>query len=103
MTDLSPLVAAPGAHSIPYFDPSFPDRRMILHAARPRHFDASNNRINYNYDEFNNHHNNDYHDNHYHDNDYNDNDYHDNDYHDYDYRNFKCNRYDNYNNCNNIN
>ncbi len=41
MTDLSPLVAAPGAHSIPYFDPSFPDRRMILHAARPRHFDAN--------------------------------------------------------------
>jgi len=39
MTDLSPLVAAPGAHSTPYFDPAFPDRQLILHSARPRHFD----------------------------------------------------------------
>jgi hypothetical protein len=35
MTDLSPLVAAPGASSLPYFDPAFPDRTLILHAARP--------------------------------------------------------------------
>jgi hypothetical protein len=36
MTDLSPLVAVPGASSLPYFDPAFPDRMLILHAARPR-------------------------------------------------------------------
>ena len=36
MIDLSPLVAAPGPRSLPYFDPSFPDRMLILHAARPR-------------------------------------------------------------------
>ena len=41
MTDLTPLVAAPGAHSIPYFDPAFPDRQLILHGARPRHFDGA--------------------------------------------------------------
>ena len=41
MTDLSPLVAAAGAHSIPYFDPAFPGRQLILHSARPRHFDAN--------------------------------------------------------------
>jgi hypothetical protein len=34
--DLSPLVAAPGASSLTYFDPAFPDRRLVLHAARPR-------------------------------------------------------------------
>jgi hypothetical protein len=36
MIDLSPLVAAAGASSLPYFDPAFPDQRLILHAARPR-------------------------------------------------------------------
>jgi dienelactone hydrolase len=36
MTDLSPLIANPGASSLPYFDPAFPDRMLILHAARPR-------------------------------------------------------------------
>lgn len=35
MIDLSPLVAAPGASSLPYFDRAFPDQRLILHAARP--------------------------------------------------------------------
>ncbi|HUN38724.1 MAG TPA: alpha/beta hydrolase [Acetobacteraceae bacterium] len=38
MTDLSRLVAAPGAHSLPYIDPMFPDRPLVLHAARPRAF-----------------------------------------------------------------
>ena len=36
MIDLSPLVARAGPRSLPYFDPSFPDRMLILHAARPR-------------------------------------------------------------------
>jgi hypothetical protein len=36
LNDLSPLVAAPGASSLPYHDPMFPDRTLILHAARPR-------------------------------------------------------------------
>ena len=36
MIDLSPLVAQAGPRSLPYFDPSFPDRLLILHAARPR-------------------------------------------------------------------
>jgi hypothetical protein len=35
MIDLSPLVATAGATSLPYFDPAFPDRKLILHAARP--------------------------------------------------------------------
>jgi hypothetical protein len=35
MIDLSPLVAHPGAVSITYFDPAFPNRQLILHAARP--------------------------------------------------------------------
>jgi hypothetical protein len=35
MTDLSPLVAAPGPASLPYFDPAFPNQRLVLHAARP--------------------------------------------------------------------
>jgi hypothetical protein len=34
--DLSPLVAASGASSLAYFDPAFPDRQLVLHAARPR-------------------------------------------------------------------
>ena len=36
MTDLSDLVAAPGANIVPYYDPAFPDRLLLLHAARPR-------------------------------------------------------------------
>lgn len=36
MIDLSPLVAQAGPRSMPYFDPAFPDRRLVLHAARPR-------------------------------------------------------------------
>jgi hypothetical protein len=36
MIDLSPLVAAAGASSLPYRDPALPDRPLILHAARPR-------------------------------------------------------------------
>jgi hypothetical protein len=32
------LVAAPGAHSQPYIDPAFPDRPLMLHAARPVNF-----------------------------------------------------------------
>jgi hypothetical protein len=35
MTDLSPLIATAGATCLPYFDPAFPDRMLILHAARP--------------------------------------------------------------------
>jgi poly(3-hydroxybutyrate) depolymerase len=38
MTDLSRLVAAPGAHSLRYIDPMFPDRPLVLHAARPHAF-----------------------------------------------------------------
>jgi hypothetical protein len=34
--DLSPLVAAPGAASLPWHDPMFLDRTLVLHAARPR-------------------------------------------------------------------
>jgi hypothetical protein len=34
--DLAPLVAAAGPSSLPYVDPAFPDRQLILHAARPR-------------------------------------------------------------------
>jgi hypothetical protein len=36
MTDLSPLVAAAGPQSLPYFDPAFPDQELILHSARPQ-------------------------------------------------------------------
>jgi len=35
MIDLSPLVAQAGPSSMPYFDVAFPDRMLILHAARP--------------------------------------------------------------------
>ena len=38
MTGLAQLTAAPGANAIPYFDPAFPDRRLVLHSARPREF-----------------------------------------------------------------
>ena len=41
MIDLSPLVAAPGGHSMRYVDPMFPDRTLHLHSARPRRFDPS--------------------------------------------------------------
>ena len=35
MTSLLPLVAQAGPATLPYADPSFPDRRLVLHAARP--------------------------------------------------------------------
>ncbi len=35
MIDLAPLVAQAGPNSMPYFDAAFPDRMLILHAARP--------------------------------------------------------------------
>jgi hypothetical protein len=41
MTDLAPLVARPGANSMPYTDPAFPDRTLLLHAARPANWDPS--------------------------------------------------------------
>jgi len=40
VSDLSHLVAAPGAHSLPYIDPAFPDSPLVLHAARPHRFTA---------------------------------------------------------------
>lgn len=36
MIDLAPLVADPGASSLAYSDPAFPDRMLMLHGARPR-------------------------------------------------------------------
>jgi poly(3-hydroxybutyrate) depolymerase len=39
MIDLVRLVEAP-ATSLPYLDPAFPDRLLVLHAARPRDFDT---------------------------------------------------------------
>ena len=41
MSDLSRLIAAPGANALPYFDPAFPGRQLILHSARPRRYDPS--------------------------------------------------------------
>jgi poly(3-hydroxybutyrate) depolymerase len=41
MIDLSPLVAAPGPHTLPYHDPVFPDRTLLLHSARPERYDPS--------------------------------------------------------------
>jgi hypothetical protein len=35
VTDLSVLVSSPGPASLPWFDPAFPDRAIVLHAARP--------------------------------------------------------------------
>ena len=35
MTDLSRLVDGPAATSLPYVDPAFPHRPLVLHAARP--------------------------------------------------------------------
>ena len=40
MTDLRQLVTEPGANQLEYFDPTFPDRKLRLYSARPRHFDA---------------------------------------------------------------
>jgi poly(3-hydroxybutyrate) depolymerase len=40
MTNLTPLVDAPGAHTLMYTDPAFPDRPLPLHSARPRRFDG---------------------------------------------------------------
>ncbi len=36
MTDLSRLVEATAAGSLPYLDPAFPNHLQVLHAARPR-------------------------------------------------------------------
>jgi hypothetical protein len=41
VTDLAPLVAASGGHSLAYHDPAFPDRALVLHSARPRRYDAA--------------------------------------------------------------
>ena len=38
MTDLSRLVEGPAAGSLSYVDPVFPDRPLLLHAARPRDY-----------------------------------------------------------------
>jgi hypothetical protein len=38
MIDLSRLVTTPGANTIPYVDPAFPERALVLHAACPHHF-----------------------------------------------------------------
>jgi hypothetical protein len=40
MTELKRLVDTPGASSLPYVDPAFPDRPLVLHAARPREYDT---------------------------------------------------------------
>src|SRR5580698_2115013 len=40
MTDLTCLVKAPGAHSLEYVDEAFPERPLVLHAARPGQFAA---------------------------------------------------------------
>ncbi|HEY3848107.1 MAG TPA: alpha/beta hydrolase [Acetobacteraceae bacterium] len=40
MTDLSRLVDAAGANSLPYVDAAFPERPLMLHAARPSRFAA---------------------------------------------------------------
>jgi hypothetical protein len=41
VSDLSSLVDTPGAHSMPYFDPAFPDRTLLLHSACPRRHDPA--------------------------------------------------------------
>ena len=38
MTSLAALVEQPGGHTIDYRDPGFPDRSILLHSARPRHY-----------------------------------------------------------------
>jgi poly(3-hydroxybutyrate) depolymerase len=40
MTELKSLVDTPGASSLPYVDPAFPDQPLELHAARPRKYDT---------------------------------------------------------------
>jgi hypothetical protein len=40
MIELTCLVDAPGASSLPYVDAAFPDRPLVLHAARPREYNA---------------------------------------------------------------
>jgi poly(3-hydroxybutyrate) depolymerase len=39
MADLLSLVDAPGAHTLTYTDPAFPDRPLLLHSARPQRYD----------------------------------------------------------------
>jgi len=41
MVDLSSLVNAPGAHTITYTDPAFPDQPLHLHSARPQRYALS--------------------------------------------------------------
>jgi poly(3-hydroxybutyrate) depolymerase len=40
MIDLSPLVHAPGAHTLVYTDPAFPEQPLLLHSARPHRYDT---------------------------------------------------------------
>jgi poly(3-hydroxybutyrate) depolymerase len=40
MIDLSPLVNAPGAHTLVYTDPAFPEQPLLLHSARPHRYDT---------------------------------------------------------------
>jgi hypothetical protein len=40
MIELTSLVDACGASSLPYVDPAFPDRPLVLHAARPREYNT---------------------------------------------------------------
>jgi poly(3-hydroxybutyrate) depolymerase len=39
-TSLTSLVEHPGSNSMPYIDPAFPDRQLVLHAARPQNYVA---------------------------------------------------------------
>ncbi len=41
MADLSPLVDAPGAHTIVHIDPAFPTQPLLLHSARPKRYDPT--------------------------------------------------------------
>ena len=41
MTDLSRLVEAPGANTLPYVDRAFPDRQLVLYSARPQDYNAA--------------------------------------------------------------
>src|SRR3954453_16686430 len=38
VTELASLIAEPGAASLPYCDPVFPDQPLVLHSARPARF-----------------------------------------------------------------
>jgi poly(3-hydroxybutyrate) depolymerase len=40
MIELTSLVDAPGASSLSYIDPAFPDRPLVLHAARPHEYNT---------------------------------------------------------------